>query len=104
MLGQSSDTVSQSRGSSLFRIVCNTIHCYYLSLMCTCYWTLDTPPSLSVFNACGGERFRYHPVNTKHLYNICTLLVQRRRRWVDVVQMLYKCFVVAGQTVKIGHF
>ena len=34
--------------------------------------------------------------NTKHLYNICTTLVQRRRRWADVVHMLYKCFVSAG--------
>ena len=34
--------------------------------------------------------------NTKHLYNICTMLDQRRRRWADVVQMLYKCFVFAG--------
>ena len=31
------------------------------------------------------------PVNIKHLYNICTVLGQRRRRWADVVQMLYKC-------------
>ena len=31
--------------------------------------------------------------NTKHLYNICTLLDQRRRRWADVVQMIYKCVV-----------
>ena len=30
------------------------------------------------------------PVNTKHLYNICTMLDQRRRRWSNVVQMLYK--------------
>ena len=36
--------------------------------------------------------------NTKHLYNICTTLDQRRRRWADVVQMLYKCFVFAGMT------
>ena len=36
------------------------------------------------------------PVNPKHLYNICTMLDQRRRRWADVVQMLYKCFVFAG--------
>ena len=34
--------------------------------------------------------------NTKHLYNICTMLDQRRRRWDDIVQMLYKCFVFAG--------
>ena len=37
-----------------------------------------------------------NPVNTKHLYNICTMLNQRRRRWDDVVQMLYKSFVFAG--------
>ena len=36
------------------------------------------------------------PVNTKHFYSICTMLDQRRRRWADVVQMLYKCFVFAG--------
>ena len=36
------------------------------------------------------------PVNTKHLYNIFTMLYQHRRRWADVVQMLYKCFVFAG--------
>ena len=38
-----------------------------------------------------------HPANTKHLYNICTMLDQRRRRWDDVVQMLFKSFVFAGQ-------
>ena len=36
-------------------------------------------------------------VNTKHLYNICTMLDQRRRRWADVLQMLYKSFVFAGR-------
>ena len=36
------------------------------------------------------------PVNTKHLYNICTMLDQRRRQWANVVRMLYKCFVFAG--------
>ena len=34
--------------------------------------------------------------NAKHLYNICTMLDQRRRRWADVVQMVYKYFVFAG--------
>ena len=37
------------------------------------------------------------PANTKHLYNICTMLYQRRRRWADVVQMLYKRFVFSGR-------
>ena len=36
------------------------------------------------------------PVNTKHLYNICTMLDQRRRRWADVVQMLFKCLEFVG--------
>ena len=35
------------------------------------------------------------PANTNNLYNICTMLDQRRRRWADVVQLLYKCFVLA---------
>ena len=34
-----------------------------------------------------------HPIkNTKHLYDICTMLVRRRRRWADVLQMLQKYF------------
>ena len=33
---------------------------------------------------------------TKQLYNIYTMLDQRRRRWTDVVYMLWKCFVFAG--------
>ena len=41
--------------------------------------------------------------NTKHFYNICTMLDQRRRRWADVVQMLYKCFVFAGCSYSIDH-
>ena len=34
----------------------------------------------------------------KHLYNICSMMDQRRRRWDDVVQMLYKCFVFVGDS------
>ena len=34
--------------------------------------------------------------NTKHLYNICTTSAQLLRRWSNIVQMLYKCFVFAG--------
>ena len=36
------------------------------------------------------------------LYNIRTKLDQRRRRWADVVQMLYKCFVFAGRRVNFS--
>ena len=39
-------------------------------------------------------------VNTKHLYNICTMFDQRRGRWFNVVQFLYKCFVVAGRSLR----
>ena len=39
-----------------------------------------------------------HPTNTKHLYNIYTMLEQSRRRWADIVGYIcYKCFVFAGQ-------
>ena len=48
------------------------------------------------------SNMQYIPGNTKHLYNICTMLDQRRRRWTDVVQMLYKCFVFAGMDVYDG--
>ena len=37
--------------------------------------------------------------NTNHLYDICTMLDQRRRRWADVVEMLYDCFVFAGMLI-----
>ena len=40
--------------------------------------------------------FQMLKVNTKHLYNICTTWDQRRRRWADLVQMVYKYFVFAG--------
>ena len=40
------------------------------------------------------------PVSTKHLYNIYTMLDQRRRRWADVVLMLYKCCVFSGSNQK----
>ena len=43
--------------------------------------------------------FCHIPENTEHLYNICTTLVQRRRRWADVVQMLYKMFCVCWDSV-----
>ena len=39
-----------------------------------------------------------NPVNTKHLYNICTIWNQRQKRWADVVQILYNCFVFAGNS------
>ena len=43
-------------------------------------------------------------VNTKHLYDICRMLDQRRRRWADVVQMVYKCFGFAGMHLIGGDY
>ena len=43
------------------------------------------------------------PVNTKHLYNMFTMVDQRRRRWSDIVNMLYKCFVFAGYITLAKH-
>ena len=40
------------------------------------------------------------PANTKHLYNICTMLAQR---WANIVQMLYKCFVFTKLSVSPSH-
>ena len=42
------------------------------------------------------EHIIVYPANTKHLYNIWTMLDQCRKRWADVIQMLYKCFVFVG--------
>ena len=49
------------------------------------------------------NQVRYIPVDAKRLYSICTMLDQRRRRWADVVQMLYKCFVLAGTACVYYH-
>ena len=56
-----------------------------------------TQPTLSeCWGSVEGAGASLKPVNTKHVYNICTMLDQRRRRWANVVQMLFKCFVFAG--------
>ena len=39
------------------------------------------------------------PVNTKHFYNICTMLDQRRRRWKNVIQMFCVCRGIAAGLV-----
>ena len=45
--------------------------------------------------------FDLNPANTKHLHNICTMLDQRRRRWANVVQILYRYFVITGECALI---
>ena len=42
------------------------------------------------------KRHWTNPVNTKHLYDIYTTSAQRLRRWSNIVEMLYKCFVFTG--------
>ena len=52
-----------------------------------------------VLSACHNQWRDNIPANKKQKHNICTMLDQRRRRWADVVQILYKCFVFAWMTV-----
>ena len=40
---------------------------------------------------------RCNLTNIKHFSNICTTAAQSLRRWTNMVQMLYKCFVSAGK-------
>ena len=73
--------------------------CQKYPFLTQCYWIR------TLFFIFGNGLIYYHnPANTKHLYNICTMLDQRWRRWADVVQMLYKCFVFAGNTQIKGAF
>ena len=44
---------------------------------------------------------RWYPANTKHLHDICTTSAQRLRRWADVVQISYKCFVAFHLAVSL---
>ena len=64
--------------------------------------TCDTPfgpLSIQLFNR--PDPGSTSPVTRRHLYNIYTMLEQRRRRWADVVYMLCKCFVLTGSLT--GH-
>ena len=47
-------------------------------------------------------KYKANPMNTKHLYNIYTMLRQRRSRWADVVIMLFKCFVFTGRQLLLS--
>ena len=60
-------------------------HHLLLYTLCFTYWEIYLLPS------------KHNPANTKHSYNICTTSAQRLRRWSNIVQMLYKSFVFAGQ-------
>ena len=60
-------------------------HLTHDTVQTLCQWRTDTTP-----------------VNTKHLYSICTTAAQRLRRWSDIVQMLYKCFVYVYPACRRG--
>ena len=57
-----------------------------------CGWEL----SMHFFTWSAHVLRRRITANTKHLYNICTMLDQRLRRWSNIVQMPYKCFGFQG--------
>ena len=58
-------------------------------------YVMRDPCEKSHVTIIGSDRMPSTRVNKKHLYNICTMSGQRWKRWADVVQMLYKCFVFA---------
>ena len=70
--------------------------CAPVSLLSNRGDTVTGPCHANHLNTGAVFKYKGFPVNTKHLYNIRTMLGQRRRRWADVVQMLYKCFVLTG--------
>ena len=39
-----------------------------------------------------------YPVNTQHLYNICTMLDQRRRCCADILQAFCVCWVAYSES------
>ena len=108
--------------TSLFRpcSVCNSIDCSgqsnglsrWLILLVPIFviWKLLIPIAAVLdVGYCGSRRVERvktpvndNPANTKHLYNIYTTLAQRRRRWSNIVIILYKCFVFAGNVPRRG--
>ena len=44
----------------------------------------------------GRKLINNFPANRKHLYNIYTTSAQRLRRWSNIVEMSYECFVFTG--------
>ena len=51
-----------------------------------------------------GRCAERNPANTKYLYNIYTMLAQRLRRRSNILQMLYKCFVLQGNMSRKNIF
>ena len=73
-------------------------------LVCLIEWAYITwPGTLRVMLSDTALEFEWmrvpFPVNTKHLYNVYTMLDQRRRHWADVVQMFCVCWVPLNLSV-----
>ena len=69
-------------------------------------WLFRAIASVIVFSLCGALTdcsltTTGIQANTKHLYNICTTLAERFRRWSNIVQMLYNFFIFTGMDVNI---
>ena len=69
--------------------------------MCRNYYIISTN-SRDITIITSGLITMDFPASTKHLYNICTMLDQRRRRWSNIVQILYRCFCVCWANIQ-GH-
>ena len=59
-------------------------------------WGLTHPPTSEFFLTYWIFFNLTKLLRTIHLYNNFIMLDQRRRRWIDAVQLLYKCSVFAG--------
>ena len=66
-----------------------------------CERAVSRVSSVLIYSLSGCRLRPLVTVNTKHSYNIRTMLDQRRRRWVDVLWMLYKCFCVCWDMVRL---
>ena len=77
------------RGRYCFRLL--TCKIFYISLSCLFIFLIAN------VEPCRQSVVRASPLNTKPLNNIYTTSAQRVRRWADVVEMLYKCFVFAAR-------
>ena len=69
-------------------------HCIHVIQMFCAHQSQDvTYNAYRHWDKCAMQMLLTHftviPANTKHLYNICTMLDRRRRRLADVVQLLY---------------
>ena len=85
----------------IWEVSCMSLYTCLFFSACSCSCTKESIDHIS--RVPNPQRETAFPNTPKHLYNICTMLDQRRRRWADVVQMLCKCFVFAGNSSQTEH-